>query len=183
MVEVVLLLRDWSPVLVVLSIVRLDRPRRSISGVKVDVDPVTLDVEFAEDPLIDEFTLELEPVTDGLVDARAVVELALAVLAAEGAALVADAVPEVAPAACSSGMQSMCTGLEECSFALPVSLPASLPAFGWPSELHSGLELAVAPGPALVAAFWASAGVAAKAAARASALRCRDWIMVLPPVG
>ncbi|HET9650694.1 MAG TPA: hypothetical protein VFP36_00815 [Usitatibacter sp.] len=29
-----------------------------------------------------------------------------------------------------SGMQSWCTGLRECSFASPVSLSASLPAFG-----------------------------------------------------
>jgi len=30
-----------------------------------------------------------------------------------------------------SSMQSLCTGLAECSFALPVSLFASLPAFGF----------------------------------------------------
>jgi hypothetical protein len=48
----------------------------------------------------------------------------------------ADADP---PEALESGMQSMCTGLAECSFALPVSLSASLPAFGWLSELQSGL--------------------------------------------
>jgi hypothetical protein len=34
--------------------------------------------------------------------------------------------------------QSMCTGLEECSFAAPVSLSASLPAFGFLNELQSG---------------------------------------------
>ena len=39
-------------------------------------------------------------------------------------------------------MQSWCTGLDECSFALPVSLFASLPAFGW-SSLHSGLAAVV----------------------------------------
>ena len=32
----------------------------------------------------------------------------------------------------------MWTGLCECSFALPVSLLASLPAFGWPRLLQSG---------------------------------------------
>ncbi len=55
--------------------------------------------------------------------------------------------------ACSSGMQSMCTGLRECSFAWPVSLSASLPAFGcglldWPaiSSLNSGVvAVVVAP--------------------------------------
>lgn len=51
-----------------------------------------------------------------------------------------------------SGMQSMCTGLAECSFALPVSLSASLPACGWPRLLHSGLstEVVVAVAPAVV---------------------------------
>jgi hypothetical protein len=36
-------------------------------------------------------------------------------------------------------MQSICTGLLERSFAMPVSLSASLPALGWPRLLHSGL--------------------------------------------
>lgn len=35
-------------------------------------------------------------------------------------------------------MQSWCTGLAERSFAMPVSLSASLPACGWPNSLHSG---------------------------------------------
>jgi hypothetical protein len=38
-----------------------------------------------------------------------------------------------------SSMQSICTGLFECSFALPVSLFASLPAFGWFRLLQVGL--------------------------------------------
>jgi len=41
-------------------------------------------------------------------------------------------VPEVEPVVLvESSMQSLCTGLAECSFALPVSLFASLPAFGF----------------------------------------------------
>jgi len=45
----------------------------------------------------------------------------------------------VEPAVAESSMQSMCTGLFECSFALPVSLFASLPAFGWFRLLQVGL--------------------------------------------
>jgi hypothetical protein len=75
------------------------------------------------------------------------------------------AVPEpvVDPAAWLSWMQSMCTGLAERSLAMPVDLSASLPAFGWLSSLHSGLD-AVLPFAAelpLAADFfavpWASA--------------------------
>jgi len=51
-----------------------------------------------------------------------------------------DPVEPVAPVAVAeSSMQSMCTGLLECSFALPVSLFASLPAFGWFRLLQVGL--------------------------------------------
>lgn len=38
----------------------------------------------------------------------------------------------------------MCTGLAECSFALPVDLFASLPAFGWLSELQGTLPVVLA---------------------------------------
>lgn len=34
-------LTDWSPVVVALSIVTLERPRRSMFGLKVEVEPVT----------------------------------------------------------------------------------------------------------------------------------------------
>ena len=122
------LLSDWSPVDVVFSIVRLERPRRSMSGWKVEVEPV---IEFVE--------LEVDPVTEGLT-------VVVAELLVEGAVLVAPFVPEaivpdeVVPAvlpfvpvevdAWLSGMQSIWTGLAECSFAWPVALSASLPAFG-----------------------------------------------------
>jgi hypothetical protein len=55
----------------------------------------------------------------------------------------------VEPEAVLSGMQSMWTGLEERSFAIPVSLSASLPALGWFSSLHRGFE-AVLPLAAVV---------------------------------
>lgn len=143
----VLLLRDWSPVLVLLSIVTLERPRRSMVGLTVDVEPVCDVVESAELPVIDEVLFAVDPLSEGD-------ELAVA---PEG-----DAVPEALPlpvrpdsvvvvllepsrvpplAAVVSSMQSMCTGLLERSFARPVSLSASLPAFGWSSSLHSGLEM------------------------------------------
>ena len=46
--------------------------------------------------------------------------------------VVEPVVPEVVPpVVVESSMQSLCTGLAECSFAFPVSLFASLPAFGF----------------------------------------------------
>jgi hypothetical protein len=51
--------------------------------------------------------------------------------------------PAVEPVpAVESGVQSMCTGLLERSFAMPVSLSASFPAFGWFSSLQRGLLVA-----------------------------------------
>jgi hypothetical protein len=97
-------------------------------GWNVDVEPVTEFSVFVVEPVIDEFELEVEPVTLGLTvlvpDALADGETLLEV----------DALVE----AWSSGMQSMWTGLCECSFAWPVSLFASLPACGWPRLLQSG---------------------------------------------
>jgi hypothetical protein len=65
-VVVTLLLRDWSPVVVALSSESVERPRRSIWGLKAEVDPVielsTVDV----DPVTVEFVLETEPLTEGL---------------------------------------------------------------------------------------------------------------------
>jgi hypothetical protein len=39
--------------------------------------------------------------------------------------------------------QSICTGLAECSFAAPVDLSASLPAFGFLNELQSGFAFSL----------------------------------------
>ena len=116
-VVVVLLLSDWLPVEVVLSMVRLERPRRSMSGVNEDVDPVCAFWVLVDEPVIDALELGAEPEIEGLT-------VLLPAALAEGllSPLEVDA--------CSSGMQSMCTGLFECSFALPVSLFASLPACG-----------------------------------------------------
>jgi hypothetical protein len=146
-VAFVLLVSDWSPVVVVLSMVRLERPRRSTVGDTVELEPVIDEVEFALEPVIDEFTLELDPVTDGLEVEVALLDVLGEVLpeAIEPLAVFAPAVllvelPLTPLDACASGMQSMWTGLFECSLAAPVLLSASLPACGCPSSLHSGLE-------------------------------------------
>ena len=133
----VLLDSDWSPVVVLFSIVRLERPRRSMSGWKVDVEPVTEFCEFAVEPVTDEVEDDEEPESDGGFTVT---------LPVEGEMDGCDVVPLVTPedVAWLSGMQSVWTGLDECSFAVPVSLPASLPAFGWCSELQRGF-VAVVP--------------------------------------
>ena len=89
-VDDVLLESDWSPVLVVLSIVRLERPRRSMFGLKVDVLPVTLDVED-----------EAEPVTEGGVDVTLPVDGEI-----EGCVVVPLVTPDGVVLAWLSGMQS-----------------------------------------------------------------------------
>src|SRR5438045_9470759 len=66
-VALVLLLSDWFPVDVVLSIVRLERPRRSISGLKVEVEPVCAFWLFAVDPVAEELELGDEPEIEGLM--------------------------------------------------------------------------------------------------------------------
>jgi len=135
----VLLLSDWSPVDVVLSIVRLERPRRSMFGVNVEVEPVTEFCVLLVEPVIAEFEVADEPVTEGLTEvvAELLVEGDVVVEPFVPDAMVPDdVVPEVLPfvpvavEAWLSGMQSMWTGLAECSFACPVDLSASLPAFG-----------------------------------------------------
>jgi hypothetical protein len=62
-------------VVVALSIVRLERPRRSIDGEKVEVDPVTDEVTSELDPVTAELVLAVEPVIDGLELAVALVVL------------------------------------------------------------------------------------------------------------
>ena len=198
-VAVVLLLSDWSPVDVVLSIVRLERPLSVISGLKVEVDPLTEFFTSEVDPVIDELWLEVEPLTVGFAVVVVVVELlGLAVVEPLSVEL------EVVVAAWSSGMQSWCTGLAECSFAWPVSLSASLPACGFLKLLQSGvvLVLAVLVVPliavfgavavALVVAFdfvsdavlllvTAMAGVSAPMTAAARMLRVREMVLMRPP--
>ena len=144
MVALVLLVTDWSPVDVVLSIVRLERPRRSMFGWKVDVEPVTVFELSALEPVMDDWDEEDEPAMVAFVPAAAEAERpefvpsALVPAAAEFVPFAAEFVPEAE--AWLSGMQSWCTGLAECSFAWPVDLSASLPACGWPKVLHSGLD-------------------------------------------
>jgi hypothetical protein len=70
---VVLLVSDWSPVDVVLSIDRLERPRRSTVGETVEVDPVIEEFTSALDPVTAELLLEAEPVIDEVESALAVV--------------------------------------------------------------------------------------------------------------
>ena len=96
-VVVVLLLSDWSPVEVALSIVTLERPRRSICGLKLDVEPVTELLTSELDPVVVDVELEVEPVTEGLAALfvpRLVPAMALLF------------VPDVAALAVPSGMQS-----------------------------------------------------------------------------
>lgn len=114
--------------------------------------------------------------------------------------------PLVLPAevASSLSMQSLWTGLAECSFALPVSLSASLPAFGFLKESQSGFAalliervdelgaLSARPGeywvedwaalePLALAASSLSAAMAGsvtpRAAASASVLR--NWLRIM----
>jgi hypothetical protein len=144
--DVAFTVEDWSPVVFALSIVRLERPRRSMFGVKVEVDPVTDEFASVEEPAMLLLVVELEPVTEGLAVAlplALVSESALSDELLEPNALPLDeaaddgAVDDVA--AVESSMQSWCTALAEWSFAWPVDLSASLPAFGWLSSLHFGV--------------------------------------------
>lgn len=117
-------LTDWSPVEVALSMVTLERPRRSIVGLTVDVDPVTDVFWSVEDPVMAESCVVEDPVTEGLAVALPVAERSVVAdgLVETAAPLVPAArplvpvaaapVPEVTPfapvvAACESGMQSM----------------------------------------------------------------------------
>jgi hypothetical protein len=180
-------LTDWSPVVVALSMVRLERPRRSMFGLKVEVDPVTAVLVSVEDPVMDELCEVEEPVTEGLAVAlpeafTPVVALwfvdALWLAEADGVLVAAAALVPLLALACESGMQSMWTGLEERSPAIPVSLSASLPAFGWFSSLQSGLAvvpLVEAVGLAVddlaLSVNWAHAGAVPSSAARVMVLR------------
>jgi hypothetical protein len=202
-VVVVLLLSDWSPVDVVLSIVRLERPFSVMSGLKVEVDPLTELLTSEVEPVIDEVWLEVEPLTEGFaVAVEAVVEPVVGAVAepeAEPLRVVLEVV-----AACSSGMQSWCTGLAECSFAWPVSLFASLPACGFLKLLQSGVVLVLAVlfvpliavrgavavallvaldfvSGAVVLLVAAMAGVSAPMTAAARMLRVREMVLMRPP--
>jgi hypothetical protein len=111
--------------------------------------PVVLPVPIP----VPEPIVPVEPAVDPVVEP--VVELALAEppvapFRAPPAAPAVEPVAEPPLAVAESSMQSWCTGLAECCFALPVVLSACLPAFGWFSELHSTLpvvELVVASVP------------------------------------
>lgn len=97
---VVLLLSDWSPVVVALSIVRLERPRRSTVGETVEVDPVIDEFTSALDPVTAVSLLEAEPVIDEVELALAavlVVVSSLVVLALSWAS--AGAAPSIAATA------------------------------------------------------------------------------------
>jgi hypothetical protein len=142
----VLLLSDWSPVDVLLSMVTLERPRRSMLGLTVELDPlmdeftsedepVTDEVLPAVDPLIDGDDVAL-PLTDGEVEALPLPPVdplsePLLVPDEESEPVLLLLLPlNELPLAWLSGMQSWWTGLAECSLAWPVLLSASLPAFG-----------------------------------------------------
>jgi len=148
-------LDDWLPVVVALSIVSDERPRRSMFGLNVDVEPVTDELTSVEAPDWLAVVEELEPETEGLAVA---VPVALVFAFAACEALVEDV---------DSGTQSLCTALLECSAALPVVLLASLPAFLLPSSPQVGVE-AVA---LLDVVVCAKAGAAPRIAAMARVLR------------
>jgi hypothetical protein len=145
---VVSVLIDWLPVEVVFSIVTLERPRRSMEGLKVELEPVMDEFTSDVDPVMALLALLEDPVTELVLAALAAFAVDGLLLEALGAvddgtlalALLALLVALLALVpACESGMQSMWTGLDELSLALPVDLSASLPAFGWFRLLHSGL--------------------------------------------
>jgi hypothetical protein len=143
---VLLLLSDWSPVVVVLSIVTLERPRRSIDGLTVEDDPESEFCVVVLEPVIELVELAVEPLSDGLEVLEAVDDGLVVVEPFVPAVALPLTLPDVPLVeAWLSGMQSWCTGLAECSLACPVDLSASLPAFGCPRLLHSGLVAAVAP--------------------------------------
>jgi len=155
-----------------------------MSGLKVDVEPVIEFWLFAVEPVIDDCEPAVDPETAALLSAavEALVLVEGFVVLVEGfvAFAVLGAVVVVPVAlAWLSGMQSMWTGLCECSFAMPVSLSASLPACGWPSVLHSGFEVAEVAAAVFVALLvallvvCASAGVALSTAA-ATRLRVNE---------
>jgi hypothetical protein len=97
------------------------------------VEPVEFVVEFAE-PLV-------EPVAEPLMEpvAEPLVEPMVDPLVVPVAEPVDEPMPFAVAAEVESAMQSWWTGLAECSFAWPVDLSASLPAFGWLSSLQSGV--------------------------------------------
>ena len=99
------MLDDWLPVVVALSMVRLERPRRSMLGLKVDVEPVTEEFTSVDAPDWLAVVLELEPVFEGFA-----VALPDALVLAPCDALV---LAEGDEAALESGVQSWCTGLDE----------------------------------------------------------------------
>lgn len=147
------LLCDWLPVEVVLSMVTLERPRRSMFGETVELEP-----------LIDDWVPALEPIAPDPV-------------VLEPRDVLADGDVDVVVLAVVSSMQSRWTGLDECSFAIPVALSASLPALGLFRLLHGGsvvvfvpvlvVALALAEGDVAVAERVVPLGVCASTGAAA----------------
>ena len=188
-VDVVELESDWSPVDVVLSMLSVERPRRSIDGLKTDEEPDIVLSLVDEEPVTDELVLAADPVVEGLVVVEDVVGAFMDEapepdgIALEEPTLAEELVDDASAA--ESGMQSAWTGLAECSAARPVSLPASLPALLLLRVLQSGFD-AVGVVPTLDALFAAvdlEAGFSARAgvdssAATARTLRNRERIMV-----
>jgi hypothetical protein len=136
-VVVVLLLSDWSPVDVALSMVTVERPRASMVGFSVELEPVIAEFTSADEPVTDEVLVAAEPFSDGD---------AVALVPDESEPVPAVVLPGTAALAAAwlSGTQSMWTGLAEWSFAIPVDLSASLPACGWFRLLHEGFAAVAA---------------------------------------
>ena len=109
-----------------------ERAPGCVAGEVDDARPASSELDEVEEPVAEPLTLP-----EVLPAALLFAPLVLPVVAEP------EVVPEVLPEAWVSGVQSMCTGLEERSFAIPVDLSASLPAFGWLSSLQSGLAAVV----------------------------------------
>lgn len=161
--DVASMLDDWLPVVAVLSMFTVERPRASIVGLTFEVEP-----------LIEEFTLVELPACVPLVE----------LLVLEPAMLEGDDEADV-----ESAMQSWWTALFDLSAARPVSLEASLPAFFFASSLQSGLAAtdvsAVAPAVVPVVVFAvvaANAGAAPISEAATRAASCLLFFMVISPV-
>jgi len=133
-----------------LSVGLTDRPLLELEGVVEDVEGDVEDDEpegevLEVEPLIEPLLVEAEPLVAPLdvevEPLRPLPEALLPDMPLPDVPLVV-APPLVVPPAIEplvplllalvlSSMQSLCTGLAECSFALPVSLSASLPALGF----------------------------------------------------
>jgi len=100
--------------------------------------PLVVPVVLPEPMPVPEPMLPVEPAVPPVVEPEVepVLDPPVAPFKAPPAEPAVEPVVDPPLAVAESSMQSWWTGLAECSLALPVSLFASLPAFGWFSVLH-----------------------------------------------